>query len=116
MEDRFRAISLIGLCRRIGVVVIVAFWSLVVGYIPVLRQRRRVQLGRRRAWTITARGWRCDRRLLSIRLRLVKTGRRMVLRRLCGGGKVPVVGLVLLSAGNNGRIGQVLLLWVSIRV
>jgi len=42
----------------------------------------------------------------------------MVLRRLClcGGGKVSVIRLLLLSAGHNRWIGQLLLFRRSIRV
>jgi hypothetical protein len=40
----------------------------------------------------------------------------MVLRRLCGGCKVSVVRLVLLSAGHDRRIGQLLLFWGTVWV
>ena len=127
VEDRLRAISLIGLCCLVCIVVAVAvavtFLSLFIGNVPILRQRRRVQLGWRCAWTITGWRWTRDRRLLLLRLRLlsillglVKTSRGMVLRRLCGGCKMPVVRLVLLRAGYNRRIGQLLLFWWSIWV
>ena len=87
MEDRLRTISLIGLRRLVGIIVVVAvgFLSLLVGSVSILRQRRRVQLGWRCAWAITARGWTCDRpllwlwRLSILLLGLVKTRRRMVL-------------------------------------